>query len=169
MERNDSEMVRYWLVILLASDQNENGGDVNYEGRMVKRYTCHPTVATTDYVRSKSEHFKEVLKPKRQAVMIPIRGLEGTLYPTTMTMSQAISQPAEKRIRGDRDHITNQIFALFEKQQYYSAKELEKRTNQPKSYIVEIMKEIGNFNKVGPHRNQWQLKEGYSCYQLPES
>lgn len=155
--------------VLLASDQNDIGAVVSHEGRVAKRYTCHPTVATTDYVRNKSEHFKEVLRPKRQAVMIPIRGLESTLYSSTLGASHVISPPAEKRIRGDRDHITNEIFALFEQQQYYSAKELEKRTNQPKSYIVEIMKEIGSFNKIGPHRNQWQLKEGYSCYQLPKT
>ena len=157
-------------LLILASDQNDQSSAVvSHEGRVAKRYTCHPTIATTDYVKSKSDHFKEVLRPKRQAVMIPIRGLEATLYPSAMSLSHVVAAPAEKRIRGDRDDITNQIFALFETQQYYSAKELEKRTNQPKSYIVEIMKEIGNFNKIGPHRNQWQLKEGYSCYQMPKN
>ena len=154
--------------IVLASDQNESEGasSVSNEGRVFKKYTCHPQVATNDYVKNKSEHIKDVLKPKRQTVMIPIRGQEATLYTSPMAMSHVISAPAEKRIRGDREQITSQIFSLFEYQRYYSAKELEKHTNQPKTYIVEIMKEIGKFNKTGPHRNHWELMEGYSCYPI---
>ena len=70
-----------------------------------------------------------------------------------------------KRVKADKDQVLTLLFAAFEKHQYYNIKDLVDITMQPVVYLKEILNEIGVRNVKGPHKNTWELKEEYRCYQ----
>lgn len=56
------------------------------------------------------------------------------------------------------------LFHAFEKHQYYNIKDLVTLTNQPISYLKEILKEICEYSVKNPHKNTWHLKPEYRHY-----
>lgn len=60
------------------------------------------------------------------------------------------------------------LFNAFEKHQYYNIKDLVKITNQPISYLKEILKEVCEYNMKNPHKNTWELKKEYRHYKVEE-
>lgn len=56
------------------------------------------------------------------------------------------------------------LFNAFEKHQYYNIKDLVTITNQPISYLKEILKEICEYSVKNPHKNTWHLKAEYRHY-----
>jgi transcription initiation factor TFIIF subunit beta len=56
------------------------------------------------------------------------------------------------------------LFNAFEKHQYYNIKDLVSLTNQPISYLKEILKEICEYSVKNPHKNTWHLKPEYRHY-----
>lgn len=56
------------------------------------------------------------------------------------------------------------LFNAFEKHQYYNIKDLVTLTNQPISYLKEILKEICEYSVKNPHKNTWHLKPEYRHY-----
>lgn len=56
------------------------------------------------------------------------------------------------------------LFNAFEKHQFYNIKDLVNLTNQPISYLKEILKEICDYSVKNPHKNTWHLKQEYSHY-----
>lgn len=88
------------------------------------------------------------------------------------------------------------LFSAFEKHQYYNIKDLVDITKQPvvrlrstispnlkktrpsillsffstfsQIYLKEILRDIGNYNVKGTHKNTWELKPEYRHYQGEE-
>lgn len=60
------------------------------------------------------------------------------------------------------------LFNAFEKHQYYNIKDLVTLTNQPISYLKEILKEICEYSVKNPHKNTWHLKPEYRHYSASE-
>lgn len=56
------------------------------------------------------------------------------------------------------------LFNAFEKHQYYNIKDLVEVTNQPISYLKEILKEYCVYSVKNPHKNMWNLKPEYRHY-----
>lgn len=56
------------------------------------------------------------------------------------------------------------LFNAFEKHQFYNIKDLVTITNQPISYLKEILKEICEYSVKNPHKNTWHLKPEYRHY-----
>jgi transcription initiation factor TFIIF subunit beta len=56
------------------------------------------------------------------------------------------------------------LFNAFEKHQYYNIKDLVTITNQPISYLKEILKEYCEYSVKNPHKNTWHLKPEYRHY-----
>jgi transcription initiation factor TFIIF subunit beta len=64
----------------------------------------------------------------------------------------------------DADKVQELLFSAFEKHQYYNVKDLVRITQQPITYLKEILKEICIYNMKAPHRNMWELKPEYRHY-----
>lgn len=101
-----------------------------------------------------------------------------------------------KRARADKQQVLDMLFSAFEKHQYYNIKDLVDITKQPvvrplgsistltknktklllerfshpfsQIYLKEILRDIGNYNVKGTHKNTWELKPEYRHYQGEE-
>lgn len=101
-----------------------------------------------------------------------------------------------KRARADKQQVLDMLFSAFEKHQYYNIKDLVDITKQPvvrlqgtispnskkkrlsilsfffpfsQIYLKEILRDIGNYNIKGTHKNTWELKPEYRHYQGEKS
>ncbi|MES1903444.1 MAG: General transcription factor IIF subunit 2, partial [Paramarteilia canceri] len=69
-----------------------------------------------------------------------------------------------KKYRAERDAVYKMLFEAFEKHQYYNIKDLVNITQQPVTYLKEIMKEICNYCIKSPYKSMWELKPEYRHY-----
>ena len=53
------------------------------------------------------------------------------------------------------------LFTLFGEWPYWNLQGLIERTNQPQSYLKEVLSEIAEIQKRGPNNGTWRLKEEY--------
>jgi transcription initiation factor TFIIF subunit beta len=72
---------------------------------------------------------------------------------------------AGKRAKDDREVVLDLIFSAFQQHEYYNFKDLVQKTQQPVSYLREILKEVCQYSVKAPHRNMWHLKPEYRHYQ----
>jgi transcription initiation factor TFIIF subunit beta len=71
------------------------------------------------------------------------------------------ANPDLKRERLPKEDVMNILFAAFEKYSYWNLKGLVQHSDQPVSYLKEILNEICIFNQRGPYKNMYQLKPEY--------
>ena len=69
-----------------------------------------------------------------------------------------------KKFRSSREEVYSMLFKAFEKHQYYNVKDLVNITQQPVSYLKEIMREICNYCMKPPYKSMWELKPEYRHY-----
>jgi len=70
-----------------------------------------------------------------------------------------------KRIRSSEDAVLNQMFEAFSKHQYISMSSLESITQQPKSFLQQLVKRYCNYNSAG---HTYELKPQFRHYSLPK-
>ncbi|CCF52640.1 hypothetical protein NDA11_000656 [Ustilago hordei] len=68
----------------------------------------------------------------------------------------------EKFARMPKNELLDMLFALFERWQYWSLKKLRAETQQPESYLREVLTGIADLHKRGPYVGNWSLKPEYS-------
>ncbi|OQS04720.1 hypothetical protein THRCLA_03057 [Thraustotheca clavata] len=66
-----------------------------------------------------------------------------------------------KKIKMDREALKNQIFHCFERQEYWTLKDLNAHCRQPEAYLKEILKEICNYRKKAPNKSCYELLPHY--------
>ena len=64
----------------------------------------------------------------------------------------------EKRVRGDPEKVREQLFELFERQSYWKTKALADETDQPESFLNDILQQIADKETSGQYRGCWKLK-----------
>lgn len=138
---------------------------VAIEGKVIQRAECRPN-ANDSYLKLKRLEMERSNKPKREVKQI------STVVPTyrpvkdhsfNIEHNQRLKDQG-KRLRADKDKVLEMLFGEFEKHQYYNIKDLVRITNQPITYLKEILKEICIYNMKAPHRNMWELKPEYRHY-----
>lgn len=67
----------------------------------------------------------------------------------------------DKAYRISREELQTKLFALFEKYEYYTMKDLVERLCQPQTYLQEVLEDIGNYNNHGNFFGKWCLKSEY--------
>ncbi|CAG2236965.1 GTF2F2 [Mytilus edulis] len=130
----------------ILPDNIDTSDKLGIEGKVIQRAECRP-IADNNYLKLKRLQVEAQNKPKREVIQI----------------SEVVN--AYKPIS---DHKFNKLFAAFEKHQYYNVKDLVRVTNQPITYLKEILKEICVYNMKAPHRNMWELKPEYRHYKDDE-
>ncbi|XP_014661748.1 PREDICTED: general transcription factor IIF subunit 2-like isoform X2 [Priapulus caudatus] len=135
------------------------------EGKVKQRAECRPH-ADANYMKLKRIQFVEASKPTR--VVQQLQGVVQTYKPVS-NHENNIKWDKEKKEQGkksraDKDQVMDMLFSAFEKHQYYNIKDLVRTTNQPVTYLKEILKEICVYNIKAPHRNMWELKPEYRHY-----
>lgn len=104
----------------------------------------------------------ELQKPKRRIFRLH----EDQLVYTMTNSDRAADITArkllnEKRVRGDRADVQEQLFALFKVQRYWKLKNLANETDQPEAYVGEILAGLAVKETTGQYRNHWKLKPEY--------
>ncbi|XP_076097115.1 general transcription factor IIF subunit 2-like isoform X2 [Mytilus galloprovincialis] len=139
------------------------------EGKVIQRAECRP-IADNNYLKLKRLQVEAQNKPKREVIQIsevvnaykPISD-----HKFNIEHNQKLKNEG-KRLRDSKDVVMEKLFAAFEKHQYYNVKDLVRVTNQPITYLKEILKEICVYNMKAPHRNMWELKPEYRHYKDDE-
>lgn len=67
----------------------------------------------------------------------------------------------DKAYRISKEELQTKIFALFEKYEYYTIKDLVERLRQPQIYLQEVLEDIGNYNTHGDFFGKWCLRSEY--------
>lgn len=139
------------------------------EGRIVQKLECRP-VADNTYMKLKLESIKKASVPMRKVQ--PLDKIVQNFKPISKhkhDIEYEKSKATEgKKARDDKDSVLDMLFNAFEKHQYYNIKDLVKITNQPVSYLKEILKEVCDYNMKNPHKNMWELKREYRHYKTEE-
>jgi transcription initiation factor TFIIF subunit beta len=109
------------------------------------------TSVTSDIVRAK----RRVFKLHEDQLMYTMSNGEKAADIT------ARRQLNEKRVRGDRGEVQEQLFELFKAQRYWKLKALANETDQPEAFLNEILGEVAVKETQGTYRNHWKLKPEY--------
>ncbi|KAH8382695.1 hypothetical protein KR009_004836 [Drosophila setifemur] len=139
------------------------------EGRIVQKLECRP-IADTCYMKLKLDSIRKASEPQRRVQ--PIDKIVQNFKPVKdhqHNIEYRERKKAEgKKARDDKNAVMDMLFHAFEKHQYYNIKDLVKITNQPISYLKEILKDVCDYNMKNPHKNMWELKKEYRHYKTEE-
>ncbi|OWA49994.1 putative General transcription factor IIF subunit 2 [Hypsibius exemplaris] len=149
-----------------------DSGALVMDGFVNRRADIRPAGAGgTEYMKMKQAQIKKAGEPVRTVIQLvdrvnnykPIDNASLKRGPSG-SGSSAPPKP-EKRLRGDKERVTEAVFAAFEKHQYYTLHDLVEQLNQPASFLKQdILKEFCDYNSKGPHKNTYELKPEYRHY-----
>ncbi|ORX54747.1 transcription initiation factor IIF, beta subunit [Piromyces finnis] len=145
---------------------NGKGAGVSIEGVVHNEATISPIVDEY-YKRIMNSRTEAATKHKRQTQILTVenekRAHRLTSYNGNSFAAQSKHKKTvqEKRERLPRDEVRRILFEAYEKYDNYNFKGLMEITNQPQSYLKEILAEIAVLNKRGPAVGTWQLKPEY--------
>lgn len=133
------------------------------EGNVVQKGECRP-IADSRYMDLKKQRIVEARQPTRLVQQLDKAVVNKIKATTVRPEAETRRRNDQKKSREDKDKVLDMLFAAFEKHQYYYLRDLEKITNQPVSYLKEILKEVALHNVKNPHKNMWELKPEYRHY-----
>ncbi|PKI83675.1 DNA helicase [Malassezia vespertilionis] len=82
--------------------------------------------------------------------------------------SQARSkQGTEKFARMPRNELLDLLFVLFDRYKHWSLKRLREETQQPYTYLREVLQSIADQHHNGPYAGSWSLKREYGVRSAP--
>nr|XP_045587893.1 general transcription factor IIF subunit 2-like [Procambarus clarkii] len=141
---------------------------LSFEGQVIHKLECQPVVDDY-YINQKREAVKKAAQSLHTVKLIdrPLNGYKPISHHKHNVHLEQKKKAGGKTIRDDKDKVM-ELFAAFEKHQYYNIKDLHKTTRQPITYLKEILKDLCNYNVKNPHKNMWELKPEYRHYKLAE-
>ncbi|CAG0912451.1 unnamed protein product [Notodromas monacha] len=112
------------------------------EGKVVQRAECRP-VADLAYMRHKAQMIRDSSKPTRTVIQLEkaIQNYKPVADHRHNIEFEKLKKAEGKKARGERDKVLESLFAAFEKHQYYNIKDLCTITQQPITYLKELLKE----------------------------
>lgn len=146
---------------------NGKGAGVAIEGVVHNEATISPIV---------DEHYRKIMQnrtlaastPRRQTQVLDEKSEKKAYRMTSNESNSFVMQPIrkktiqEKRERLPREEVVSLIFQAYEKYEYWNFNGLVNYTNQPQTYLKEILSEVGMLNKRGSYVGMWQLKPEYN-------
>jgi transcription initiation factor TFIIF subunit beta len=139
---------------------------ITHEGKVVHRAECRPLSGDANYLNMKKISILSASQPAR--LVKQLDKAVNTYKPVSDHKNNIEYEKTKKehgkKMRDDKDKVMELLFGAFEKHQFYNLKDLVKITNQPVTYLKEILKEICSYNLKNPHKNMWELKPEYRHY-----
>lgn len=125
------------------------GEQIALAGKVIQRAEVRP-VENAQYMSMKRKQFQTYQEPARRAQMIKKK--TNAYMPKRDHESNRLLKQRKKemgkRVRDSEDDVLNRIFSAFSKNQYISMSGLETITQQPKNYLVQLVKRYCNYNKA---------------------
>jgi len=105
------------------------------------------------------------------AFPLRITGTQTTTYIDNSRKKRSEMVIADKRERMEEDALIDLILLKFESKEHYTLKDLAAETRQPTVYLKEVLQKLCNYNKKGPNKTMYELKEEYKQHntQQPKS
>lgn len=152
---------------------NGKGAGYSVEGIVHNEATISPIV---------DDHYRKIMqkrtlaasKPRRQTQVLDENSEKEAFRMTSNESNSFVMQPIrkktvqEKRERLPREEVISLIFQAYEKYEYWNFSGLVDYTNQPQTYLKEILSEVGQLNKRGSYVGMWQLKPEFRHRKLDE-
>ncbi|OAA42934.1 transcription initiation factor iif [Beauveria brongniartii RCEF 3172] len=88
-------------------------------------------------------------------------GWAGNFIKNTPSLAKPKKGEHFKAARIPKNQLLDLIFDCFRQYQYWSMKALRQRTQQPDSYLRQVLEEVAVLNKSGPFANHYCLSEAY--------
>lgn len=149
-----------------SSSSSSSNMSVKIEGKVVQRAECRP-IRTENYMKLKKSSIEQAHKPVRSVKQLD-RVVPNAYKPVKDHKSNIDynnwKKEVGKRSRVEREQVLDMLFNAFERHQYYNIKDLVRITEQPVTYLKEILKDVGMYNMKAPHKNMWELKREYRHY-----
>ncbi|KAM9816689.1 general transcription factor IIF subunit 2-like [Neosynchiropus ocellatus] len=140
------------------------------EGLVVQRAECRPAV-NENYMKLKRLKIEDSAKPLRLSQQLD-KAVTNNYRPVANHANNLEYEKRKKeegkRARAEKQQVLDMLFSAFEKHQFYNIRDLVEITKQPVNYLKEILRDIGNYNVKGTHKNTWELKPEYRHYQGEE-
>jgi len=135
------------------------------EGHVTRRAECRP-IFSSNYMQMKKEQIENSQKPKRsvQHINTIVNSYKPVSNHANLIEFENQQKSGAKKERADRNKVQEMLFSAFEKHQYYSLKDLARKTQQPIPYLKEILHELCTYNMKAPHKNMWELKAEFRHY-----
>eukprot|EP01124_Arcella_intermedia_P036880 TRINITY_DN974_c0_g1_i1.p1 TRINITY_DN974_c0_g1~~TRINITY_DN974_c0_g1_i1.p1 ORF type:complete len:264 (+),score=73.43 TRINITY_DN974_c0_g1_i1:90-881(+) len=73
----------------------------------------------------------------------------------------------EKRERTDSSQLMSMIFDCFERQEFWTIKDLNDELKQPLNYLKNILSKYCDYIKKGPHKGHYEIKSEYAPNKKP--
>ncbi|EPZ32701.1 Transcription initiation factor IIF, beta subunit domain-containing protein [Rozella allomycis CSF55] len=142
---------------------DDQGNPIGIQGVIDREIVLKPS-RTQDVASILKRETLEAMKPKRKIVEVDVvKDKVGFVKPIAYTQDYLNKQLQEgKRDRLPKEHVLNQLFKAFEKHPYWALKDLVRTTNQPVTYIKELLNEICVINSRGPYKNLYQLRQDFT-------
>lgn len=137
---------------------------VAVEGKVIQRAECRP-IENAGYMALKRSRLEAGNRPRNEVVQLskPVNIKPKSIHESELEYNQRKKEEG-KKTRLEKEQVQELLFAAFEKHQYYNVKDLVRITNQPITFLKEVLKEICKYNMKAPHKNMWELKEEYRHY-----
>jgi len=139
---------------------------IQMEGRVVQRAECAP-LQSQSYMNIKKEAIAKAGEPVRKVKQLE-KHVTTSFKPVARHAHDILNQREKekegKKTRDDKEKVTEILFSLFEKHQFYNIKDLVQETRQPINYLKQILQEVCNYNVKPPNRNMWELKPEFRHY-----
>eukprot|EP00854_Cymbomonas_tetramitiformis_P014128 gene14128-16709_t len=103
------------------------------------------------------DRINDANKKARTLAMLELRDAKKMkmLKPVSTSEKRSVKalgrQPEERRARLGKEELQDELFSLFERQSYWSFKQLVMETHQPAVWLKEVLQEVCRFNKRGPY------------------
>jgi len=137
------------------------------EGKVVHKADCKPVFNDT-YRNLKRKQREDANKPVRVTQRISEAQVRDKYKPINITKEEKEELQRKKskgnKLRISKDELQNKLYELFEQHQYYSTKNLQAITQQPQSFLNEVLREMCEYGKSAEHPSMWELKEEYRKY-----
>jgi len=164
-----SDIPHQHLAVFSHTTGEKGKSKLTLEGNVVQKGECRP-IANTRYMDLKKESIRKASVPLRSVMTLDKAVVA---YKPVSVHRQDVDfdnrkKSEGKKSRDDKDKVQEDLFAAFEKHQYYNIKDLCKITNQPVPYLKEILRELCTYNLKNPHKNMWELKPEYRHYETKE-
>ncbi|GAB5372337.1 hypothetical protein AAMO2058_001656800 [Amorphochlora amoebiformis] len=163
-----SKLASKMLVYSGSSDRNKREGIL--EGEVAKVWNAEPSKKIEDYTAILKKRRTAELEKKKEAVKsidsktvmdLQRKKLAEKRRKQAELRNQNPKKRRELHVKKSEKEVEAMIFAAFDKQEYYTAKQLEGYTDQPTAYLKTFLRRMCDHHKQGPHIHHYSLKSIY--------
>ncbi|QDZ22369.1 beta subunit of transcription initiation factor IIF [Chloropicon primus] len=99
-----------------------------------------------------------VVQMSKEAVPLPVSYVGGAKY----KREHGRKQSDYKRVKMEnKESLMNWLFELFQREPYWRFDAIQKTTNQPTRFLMDVLREVATKVLDGDHRGKWELKDKY--------